>query len=82
MSYISYRKKPSFKSGPKVVFTLYKCAAGSLELAQKLKFVKNFETKKILEVLLEWNLSNKFIEINLQTYLQYNFLTEIFLIVA
>ena len=53
MSYISYRKKPSFKSGPKVVFTLYKCAAGSLELAQKLKFVKNFETKKILEVLLE-----------------------------
>ena len=57
-------KKTSFKSAPKVVFTLYKGAAGSLELAQKLKVVKNFEKKKILEALLEWNLSNKFIEIH------------------
>ena len=46
MSCISYRKKPSFKSAPKVVITLYKFAAGSLELAQKLKVVKNFEKKK------------------------------------
>ena len=64
MSCISHRKKPSFKSAPKVNFTLYKGAAGSLELAQKLKVVKNFEKKKILEALLEWNLSNKFIEIH------------------
>ena len=53
MSCISDRKKPSFKSTLKVVFTLYKGAAGSLELAQKLKVVKNFEKKKILEALLE-----------------------------
>ena len=46
MSCISYRKKLSFKSAPKVVITLYKSAAGSLELAQKLKVVKNFEKKK------------------------------------
>ena len=46
MSCISYRKKPSFKSAPKVVITLYKFAAGSLELAQKLKVIKNFEKKK------------------------------------
>ena len=39
-------KKPSFESSPKVVFTLCKGAAGSLELAQKLKVVKNFEKKK------------------------------------
>ena len=45
MSCISHRKKPSFKYAPKVDFTLYKGAAGSLELAQKLK-VKNFEKKK------------------------------------
>ena len=54
MSCISYRKKPSFKSAPKVVFTLYKGATGSLELAQKLKVVKNFaKKKKFLEALLE-----------------------------
>ena len=47
MSCISYRKKkPSFESSPKIVFTLYKGAAGSLELAQKLKVVKNFAKKK------------------------------------
>ena len=46
MSCINYREKPSFKSVPKVVFTLYKGAAGSLELAQKLEVVKNFEKKK------------------------------------
>ena len=46
VSCISYKKKPSFKSAPKVAFTLYKGAADSLELAQKLKFVKNFEKKK------------------------------------
>ena len=56
------QENPSFKSAPKVVFTLYKGALGSLELAQKGKVVKNFE-KKIFEVRLEWNLSNKFIEI-------------------
>ena len=39
-------KKTSFKSAPKVIFTLYKGAAGSLELAQKLKVVKNFAKKK------------------------------------
>ena len=53
MSCISHRKKPSFKSAPKVDFILYKGAAGSLELAQKLKVVKNFEKKNILEALLE-----------------------------
>ena len=53
MSCISHRKKPSFKSAPKVDLTLYKGAAGSIELAQKLKVVKNFEKKEILEVLLE-----------------------------
>ena len=58
-------KKTSVKSAPKVAFTLYKGATGSLELAQKLKVVKNFaKKKKILEALLEWNLSNKFIEIH------------------
>ena len=46
MSCISYKKKHSFKSAPKVAFTLYKGAADSLELARKLKFVKNFEKKK------------------------------------
>ena len=39
-------KKPSFKSAPKLLFTLYKGTVGSLELAQKLKAVKNFEKKK------------------------------------
>ena len=53
MSCISCRKKTSFKSAPKVVFTLYNRAAGYLELAQKLKVVKGFEKKKILEVLFE-----------------------------
>ena len=53
MNCISHRKKPSFKSAPKVDFTLYKGATGSLELAQKLKVVKNFEKKNILEALLE-----------------------------
>ena len=57
------QENPSFKSAPKVVFTLYKGAVGSLEHAQKGKVVKNFEKKKIFEVRLEWNLSNKFIEI-------------------
>ena len=47
MNCISHRKKPSFKSAPKVDFTLYKGAAGSLELAQKLKVVKNFEKKRL-----------------------------------
>ena len=46
MSFISYRKKPSFKSAPKVVSTLYKGAAGSLELAQRLKVVKKFVEKR------------------------------------
>ena len=46
MSCISHRKKPSFKSAPKVHFTSYKGAAGSIELAQKLKVVKNFEKKR------------------------------------
>ena len=53
MSCISYRKKPSFKSSSKVVFALYKGAAGSLELSRKLKVVKNFEKTKILEAFLE-----------------------------
>ena len=46
MSCIRYRKKPSFKSAAKVVFTLYKGSAGSLKPAQKLKVVKNFEKKR------------------------------------
>ena len=57
------QENSSFKSAPKVVFTLYKGAVGSLELAQKGKVVKNFEKKKIFEARLERNLSNKFIEI-------------------
>ena len=40
------QENPSFKSAPKVVFTLYKGAAASLELAQKLKVIKNFEKKR------------------------------------
>ena len=42
------RKKPSFKSAPKVVFTLYKCIVGSIELDQKGKVVENFEKEKII----------------------------------
>ena len=57
------QENSSFKSAPKVVFTLYKGAVGSLELAQKGKVVKNFEKKKDF-----WGASwakfvNKFIEI-------------------
>ena len=42
------RKKPSFKSAPKVVFTLYKGIVVSLELDQKGKDAKNFEKEKII----------------------------------
>ena len=35
------QEKPAFKSAPKVVLTLYKGTAGSLELAEKGKVVKN-----------------------------------------
>ena len=57
------QERPSFKSAPKVAFTLYNGIVGSLELAQKVKIVKNFE-KQNLETLHERNLSNKFIKIH------------------
>ena len=43
---LNKQKNHSFKSAPKVVFTLYKGTVGSLELTQKGKVVKNFEKKK------------------------------------
>ena len=50
---LTNRKKFALKSAPKVVLTLYKGTAGSLELAQKGKVVKNLKKKKNLEALLE-----------------------------
>ena len=59
------QKNHSFKSAPKVVFTLYKGTVGSLELTWKSKVVKNFEKKeKIFKALVQGNLCNKFIEIH------------------
>ena len=48
------------KSVLKVAFTLYKGTVGFIELAQKVKVVKNFEK----DSLHERNLPNKFIKIH------------------